>query len=230
MAAPVTRNKDSNWHRSGICSTQSANGSRASRRGRQKTFLRMEDGRTLWRLPLVGEAVFLRRCTRKYLTVVALSWKRSRNPDRSNVCVDGGRSRALSEEPRRGLLRGPAAQAERIGAEPAATAHHQGGGPISPHVAGAGGAFNSEPAGPGYGSEALGTEAGPARRQECQEAGHRGGGAEVGGAAAPVVGRRRSVRTVAQQPADAGGQASRLREWFEVVGVLNPSPSSGDCE
>src|SRR5205814_5591855 len=35
----------------------------------------MEDGRTLWRLPLVGEAVFIRRCTRKYLTVVALSWK-----------------------------------------------------------------------------------------------------------------------------------------------------------
>src|SRR6266446_5530112 len=101
MAAPVTRNKDSNWHRSGICSTQSANGSRASRRGRQKAFLRKEDGRTLWRLPLVGEAVFIRRCTRKYLTVVALSWK-----------------------PRRGLLRGPAAQAEPIGAEPAATAHH----------------------------------------------------------------------------------------------------------
>ena len=78
--------------------------------------------------------------------------ERSRNPDRSDVCVDGGGSRALSEEPRRGLLRGPAAQAERIGAEPAATAHHQGGGPISAHVAGTGSAFNSEPAGPGHGS------------------------------------------------------------------------------
>ncbi len=57
--------------------------------------------------------------------------------------------------------------------------------------------------GSGYGSEAVGPEAGRARRQECEEASDRGGGAEAGGVAAPVVGDGGSVRAVAQQPGGA---------------------------
>ena len=117
--------------------------------------------------------------------------------DRSDICIDGGRSRALPEEPRRGLLCGLAAQAERVGPEPAATADQQGRRPVFAPVAGAGVALNSEPAWSGHGLEAVGAEAGVPRRQECEEASDCGGGAEAGGVTAPVVGDRRSVRAVA---------------------------------
>ena len=50
------------------------------------------------------------------------------------------------------------------------------------------GAQTSEPARSGHGSEAVGAEAGRARRQECEEASDRGGGAEAGGVAAPTCG------------------------------------------
>ena len=86
--------------------------------------------------------------------------ERSRDFDRSDVCVDGGGSRAIPEEPGRGLLCGLAAEAKRIGAEPAATADHQGRGPVSAEAAGAGGALHSGAARTGHGSEAVGAEAG----------------------------------------------------------------------
>ncbi len=78
-------------------------------------------------------------------------------------------------------------------------------------VAGAGGALDSEPARSGHGSETVGAEAGRARRQECEEACDCGGGAEAGGVAAPVVGDRRSVRAVAQQPGGAVFAAGSLK-------------------
>src|SRR5882672_4608103 len=92
-----------------------------------------------------------------------------------------------------GLLCGLAAQAKRVWREPAATADYQRRRPVFAHAAGAGGALHSEPAQSGYGFEALGFEAGRARRQERQETRHRSSGAEVGGTAAPVVGVRGSV-------------------------------------
>ena len=82
--------------------------------------------------------------------------------------------------------------------------------------------------GAGYGSEAVGPEAGRARRQERQEASDRGGGAEIGGVAAPVVGRRRSVRAAAQQPGQRRFPARQPKTCSRVL--VNPSPSSGDCE
>ena len=143
--------------------------------------------------------------------------ERSGDFDRSDICVDGGGSGALPEEPGRGLLRGPAAQAERIGAEPAAVVDQQGRRPVFADVAGAGSASNSEPARSGHGSEAVGAEAGRTRRQECQEASDRGGGAEAGGVAAPVVGDRRSVRAVAQQPCGTVVPAGGLKEFGFVA-------------
>ena len=65
---------------------------------------------------------------------------------------------------------------------------------------GAGGAFNFEPAWSGYGFATVGAEAGGTRGQKCEEARHRGGSAEIGGVAAPIVGNRGSLRAIAQQP------------------------------
>ena len=62
IAAPVEI-EDPNWHRSKQLHLESANGSRATRRGK-KTFLRKEDGRALVRLPLVGNES-CRRVVRK---------------------------------------------------------------------------------------------------------------------------------------------------------------------
>src|SRR6266404_9021493 len=59
-------------------STQSANGSRAIRRGQKnlsKNFLRKEDGRTLWCLPLVGQPPSRSADERLWLTRQAFSWK-----------------------------------------------------------------------------------------------------------------------------------------------------------
>jgi transposase len=59
--------------------------------------------------------------------------------------------------------------------------------------AGARSALHSRSSGPGHGSETVGTEAGGARRQECEEARNCSGGAEAGNFAAPVVGDGRSI-------------------------------------
>jgi len=79
----------------------------------------------------------------------------------------------------------------------------QGRRPVSEKNAGAGSAFNFEPARAGYGSEALGTAAGRARRKESEEASGGGRGQKAGRAAAPVVGDGGSVPAVAQ-PAVGG--------------------------
>ena len=52
--------------------------------------------------------------------------------------ADAGRSAPLPQEPRRGLLPGAAARAQKLGAERTADAHQQGRGSLPPHPAGAG--------------------------------------------------------------------------------------------
>ena len=52
--------------------------------------------------------------------------ERSGDFDRSDVRADGGRSGTIPKEPGCGLLCGFAAEAERLGGEPAAAADHQG--------------------------------------------------------------------------------------------------------
>src|SRR5436309_15843534 len=56
MAAPFTRRRTPTGT-GAKAPKKSANGSRASRRGKKKPFLRKADGRMLRRLPLVGEAM-----------------------------------------------------------------------------------------------------------------------------------------------------------------------------
>ena len=108
-------------------------------------------------------------------------------------------------------------KAERVRPEPAAAADHQGRRPVFAPDAGARGTLYSEPARSGYGFETMGAEAGCPRRQECEEARDRGGGAEAGGVAAPVVGVRRSVRALAQQPGGAAFEAGSLRACSFVL-------------
>jgi len=110
------------------------------------------------------------------------------NLDRSDVCVDHRRSRPIPEEPGCGLLCGLKTQAQRVGRESASTADHQGRRRVFEEDAGARSAVHSRLPGTGHGSEALGSGAGLARRQECEEAGHRGGGQKAGDFAASVVG------------------------------------------
>ena len=138
--------------------------------------------------------------------------QRSRDFDCSDVCVDAGGWPAFSEKPGCGLLRGLAAQAKPVGSEPAAVAHHQGGRSVFALSAGAGRALHSTPQRAGYGFETVGMEAGRARRQERQEACDCGGGAQISGVAAPVVGRRRSVRASAQQPGRGAFPPGSLRD------------------
>src|SRR5690348_14819431 len=72
----------------------------------------------------------------------------------------------------------------------------------------------------------MGTQAGGARRKKCQEASGGCGGEKTGGAAASVVGRRRGIRTPAQQPeSDAG---SGLESLYPDSRAQPPSP--GDCD
>src|SRR6266702_4275091 len=102
---------------------------------------------------------------------------------------------------------GPAARTEKLGAERTADAHQQGGGSVSAHAAGAGSAPHSGSVWSGQRPAALGAEAGRAWREEWEEASGDCDGAKASGVAASLVGKWRSVRTVAQQSPDraAGG-------------------------
>ena len=62
-------------------------------------------------------------------------------------------------------------QAQRNGRKPATAAHYQRRGRLPAEDAGAGSALHSGASGTGYGSEAVGTEAGRRRRKEREEAG-----------------------------------------------------------
>src|SRR5207247_5132029 len=98
--------------------------------------------------------------------------------------------------------------------------------------AGAGSASHSEPRRAGYGSEALGLEAGGARREECQEAGHRGGGAAAGDSAASVVGDGGSVRAPGLRPGASGRgligkRVCERRVWATARSRRNGSPATG---
>ena len=124
--------------------------------------------------------------------------KRSRTVDRADVRVNSGRSRALPEEPRRGLLCRFASATTGIGSQPTAVADHQGRGPLSAHAAGPGSAPHFRMARTRYRFTAVGPKAGLARRQERKETCHRGGSAKTRGAPAPVVGDGRSLRALAK--------------------------------
>ena len=106
--------------------------------------------------------------------------ERSGTFDRSHVCADHRRPGTFSEKPRRGLLCRLASQAQRVRGTAGATGHQQRGRCIFTQAAGAGSALRFGAACAGYGSEALGSEAGHTRRQECEEAGDRRRGAQAG--------------------------------------------------
>jgi len=55
MAAPVPWIEDPNWHRSEQLHQECEWKQGESARGRKNPSLEKEDGRTLWRLPLVGD-------------------------------------------------------------------------------------------------------------------------------------------------------------------------------
>ncbi len=79
-------------------------------------------------------------------TAAASEW--SRDVDLDDICVDGGRSRTIPEEPGRGLLCGTTTEAQRVGPEPASVANQQRRRYIFAEDAGARGALYSEPRGP----------------------------------------------------------------------------------
>src|ERR1017187_8349673 len=122
----------------------------------------------------------------------------SRKFDLADFRVDGGRSEPIPEEPGCGELRGTAAAAEGIGREPAAVGNQQGRRCIFAQAFGARSALHSQPQESGHGSKTVGPETGREGQQECEEASTGGGGAEAGNLAAPFMGKRRSIRTVAE--------------------------------
>ena len=63
--------------------------------------------------------------------------------DRADLHADAGRSAPLPHEPRRGLLPGAAAGAQKLGAERTADAHQQGRGSLFANAAGAGSTAHS---------------------------------------------------------------------------------------
>jgi len=109
-----------------------------------------------------------------------------------------------------GAICGLATPAARIGEQPAAVVHQQGGRRVFAEAAGTGGALHSGPVRAGHRSAALGPAAGRARRQECQKAGTGGGGAEVGGAPAPAMGDGRSLCALRVPP---GASGRSLNTW-----------------
>ena len=76
---------------------------------------------------------------------------------------------------------------------------------------------NTAPWSSRYGSEALGTEASSAWRQECEKTSGGGGGPQAVDSVTSVVGNRGSLRTAAQQPRHCPSHAQG--------GVINWSPS-----
>src|SRR5208282_1585053 len=122
------------------------------------------------------------------------------NVNRADVFADAGRPASLPQEPRCGLLSGAAAGTKKLWSERAANAHQQGRRPVSADVVGARSAAHSGSVRSGLRSQALGSEVGRARREKREEASHRGHGQKAGGVAASPVGKRRSVRAIAQQP------------------------------
>ncbi len=115
------------------------------------------------------------------------------------------------------LLCGSAAEAQRVGPEPARAAHHQGRRSVFAKNAGAGCASCAGMAWPRYRPPALGIKTGSTRRQESEKASGGGGGQKAGDPAAPLVGDGGSV------PA-----AAPLADGCIKFG-RSQRPSSGDC-
>src|SRR5205807_1766789 len=105
-------------------------------------------------------------------------------------------------------LPGPAARTQELGPERTSDAHQQARRPLSANAFGAGCTAHSRPLWRGQRSAALGSEAGRAWRQEREETSHHRHGTQVGSVVASLVGKRRSVRTAAQQPATSVGDRS----------------------
>ena len=152
----------------------------------------------------------------------------SRHADRADVPADTGRRAPLPQEPRRGLLSGAAAGAQKLGTERAADAHQQGGRPLSANAAGAGSTAHLGTVWCRLRSQTLGFETSRTWREERKEASHRGHREKAGGVAASPVGERRSLRAIAQQQAN---EVAELRKSisFQEEERQRPKPSFGDC-
>ena len=123
-----------------------------------------------------------------------------------NVSADAGGPASFSQEPRRGLLSGAAARAQKLWPESAPDAHQQGGRSVPADVISTRSATHSGTIWCGLRSPALGLETRRARRKEREEASHRGDCEKAGGVVASSVGKWRGVRTAAQQqPNDSRG-------------------------
>jgi hypothetical protein len=75
MAAPVTRRRTPTGTGADSSTIECEWKQGESARGRKNLSLEKEDGRTLWRLPLVGEEALKVLRPRNHLTGAALSWK-----------------------------------------------------------------------------------------------------------------------------------------------------------
>src|SRR6185437_8673333 len=138
---------------------------------------------------------------------------RSGAVDIADVCLDAGRSRAFHQEPADRELFGIAAAAARLRRTAAAVANYQGRGPVFAQFTDSGRAIHSGAVRSGYGSEALGIEAGGAWREECEETSGSGGGAKAGGADASAVGGGKRVPAVA----DGQGQLEGARQILTPI-------------
>src|SRR5881394_249183 len=110
------------------------------------------------------------------------------------------------------MLPGTAARTKKLRAERAADAHQQGRRPVPAHPVGARSAAHSGTVWCRLRPAALGLETSRTWRKKRKEAGHRGHGKKAGRVAASPVGKRRSVRAIAQpQPNDSCGSCVKTK-------------------
>src|ERR1700692_375482 len=120
------------------------------------------------------------------------------NTDRSDVCPDDRGPVSVCEESPGRLFSGVTTWPQELRGERTTEGDQQRRRPVSAHDDGARSALHSGTFWRRQRSAEMGTQAGGARREKCQEASGRGRGSKAGGPAASVVGRGRGVRTTAQ--------------------------------
>ena len=141
-----------------------------------------------------------------------------------NLRSDLGRSTPISPQPGCRMFSRVASRAPELGPQSTPTAHQQGRRPLPKDAAGAKRALPSGALWTGQRFAAMGIETLRARRKQCQETRSGCCRSKTVRAASQVVGKRGSLRTIAQpqQRRRSGGLKRNRNRRAEP-------PSSGDC-
>ena len=143
-----------------------------------------------------------------------------------DLCPDPRGPVSVCEESRGGLFSGVTTWPEELWGERTPEGHQQRRRPVFADNDGAGSALHSGTVWRRQRSAEMGTETCGEWREKCQEASGGGRGSKAGGAPASAVGRRRGVRTTAQQSESNAG--SGLASCDASSRAQPPSP--GDCD